>query len=29
MMVDWILRRYRYSAAELQRNDRGSIYYVG
>jgi len=29
MMVDWLLRRYRYSASELQRQDRGSLYYVG
>jgi nucleobase:cation symporter-1, NCS1 family len=29
MMVDWLLRRYRYNAAELQRLDKGSIYYVG
>ena len=29
MIVDWILRRYRYNAAELQRRDSGSIYYAG
>jgi purine-cytosine permease-like protein len=29
MMVDWLLRRYRYNASELQRRDRASIYYVG
>lgn len=29
MMIDWIMRRYRYNAAELQRQDSGSIYYVG
>ncbi len=29
MMVDWLMRRFRYNAAELQRQDRGSIYHVG
>jgi nucleobase:cation symporter-1, NCS1 family len=29
MMVDWMMRRYRYNAAELQRPDAGSIYHVG
>ncbi|MHB2028019.1 MAG: purine-cytosine permease family protein [Acidimicrobiales bacterium] len=29
MMVDWLMRRYRYSASELQRRDRDGIYYVG
>jgi len=29
MMVDWLMRRYRYSAAELQRRDSGGLYYVG
>jgi NCS1 family nucleobase:cation symporter-1 len=28
-LMDWIIRRYRYSAAELQRNDKDGIYYVG
>ena len=27
--MDWILRKYRYSASELQRNDKDGIYYVG
>jgi len=29
MMVDWLMRKYRYSAAEMQRQDRGSLYFVG
>ncbi len=29
MLIDWIMRRYRYNAAELQRQDAGSLYYVG
>ena len=29
LMVDWLLRKYRYNASELQRNDSGSLYYVG
>ncbi len=28
-LTDWIMRRYRYNAAELQRTDKGSLYYVG
>ena len=28
-IIDWILRKYRYSAAELQRTDKGNIYFVG
>jgi purine-cytosine permease-like protein len=28
-LVDWILRRYRYSPAELQRTDKGGIYFTG
>ncbi len=28
-IIDWIMRRYRYSPAELQRTDRGGIYFVG
>jgi cytosine/uracil/thiamine/allantoin permease len=29
MLVDWIMRRYRYNAAELQRRDSSSVYFVG
>jgi nucleobase:cation symporter-1, NCS1 family len=29
MMVDWIMRRYRYNASELQRRDSGGLYWVG
>jgi purine-cytosine permease-like protein len=29
MLIDWLMRRYRYNASELQRQDAGSIYYVG
>ncbi len=29
LIVDWLLRRYRYSAAELQRTDRGGLYFTG
>jgi NCS1 family nucleobase:cation symporter-1 len=29
LIVDWIMRRYRYSASELQRTDTDSIYFVG
>jgi NCS1 family nucleobase:cation symporter-1 len=29
MTVDWLLRKYRYNAAELQRRDSGSLYYAG
>ena len=28
-IVDWIMRKYRYNAAELQRTDREGIYFVG
>jgi len=28
-LVDWIMRRYRYNAAELQRTDKGGLYYTG
>jgi purine-cytosine permease-like protein len=28
-LVDWILRRYRYNPAELQRTDKGGIYFTG
>jgi len=28
-IIDWILRKYRYNAAELQRTDSGGIYFVG
>ncbi len=28
-IMDWILRRYRYSAAELQRTDRDGLYFGG
>jgi len=28
-LVDWIMRRYRYNAAELQRTDKGGLYYSG
>lgn len=29
MITDWILRKYRYSAAELQRRDADGLYYTG
>jgi NCS1 family nucleobase:cation symporter-1 len=29
MFVDWLLRKYRYNASELQRRDNGGLYYVG
>ena len=29
MMVDWLMRRRRYNAAELQRRDPDGLYYVG
>ncbi|MGH9021424.1 MAG: purine-cytosine permease family protein [Acidimicrobiales bacterium] len=29
MVVDWLMRRYRYNAAELQRTDPGSLYHTG
>ena len=29
MIVDWLLRKYRYNAAELQRRDAGSLYFAG
>jgi len=28
-IIDWIMRRYRYNAGELQRTDRAGIYFVG
>ena len=28
-LVDWLMRKYRYNAAELQRSDRGSLYFTG
>lgn len=28
-LMDWVLRKFRYNAAELQRRDSGSIYFVG
>jgi cytosine/uracil/thiamine/allantoin permease len=28
-LMDWIMRKYRYSASELQRDDKDGIYYVG
>jgi purine-cytosine permease-like protein len=28
-LMDWMLRKYRYSASELQRDDRDGIYFVG
>ncbi len=28
-VVDWLMRKMRYNASELQRTDKGSIYYVG
>jgi purine-cytosine permease-like protein len=28
-LMDWIMRKYRYSASELQRDDKSGIYYVG
>jgi len=27
--MDWIIRKYRYSASELQRDDKSGIYFVG
>ena len=27
--MDWIMRKYRYSASELQRDDKSGIYFVG
>jgi len=28
-LMDWIIRKYRYSASELQRDDKSGIYFVG
>src|SRR5665213_1813507 len=28
-LMDWIMRKYRYSASELQRDDKSGIYFVG
>lgn len=28
-IMDWIMRKYRYNAAELQRNDKDGLYFVG
>jgi cytosine/uracil/thiamine/allantoin permease len=28
-LVDWLLRKYRYSASELQRTDRDGLYFTG
>jgi cytosine/uracil/thiamine/allantoin permease len=28
-LVDWLMRKYRYNAAELQRTDKGSLYFSG
>jgi NCS1 family nucleobase:cation symporter-1 len=29
LMVDWLMRKFRYNAAELQRTDKDGLYYVG
>ena len=29
LIVDWLMRKFRYNAAELQRTDKNGLYYVG